>query len=1801
MSRDELPHSAVRHRRPRLGGAFASRRGRGALGAAIVLAAFLFSHAARADTAPPPTPPPAPPLRVLEAIPRLDGALNEWIGREPDFRIDRREQLLPSRSERWGGPADLSARGWWGVTGNTLWLAFEVRDQQVFHDSAAPWWHGDSIELFIDPHRRIGEPADAVYGPDCLQLFLLPAHPHLPWGVVWRGTTTRFDDAALTGLAVRFQRPAPDLTTIELRWNLADLGIRPGPPRVFGFALALNDADDGPGQPGTYMSWNEASELYRDPRRFSEARLPAREAELVPWPDAPSGPSWFLLLLLVGGVGALTLLLVGPGLRRLERVRTRHLGIALAALVVLGLSLDWIARGRVDTARSALGADLAVAAREATPIVVAARAVGALTEATSEAQAASLAALLQGEPIAATVGVDAVAYVPLRADGRIAPPPSEGYDIALDAPLDLPLPTPLASASLGFEVHLAMPRRDAATIGSLLLEGSRGAVAQVDLVAPGGPAGVARIDVALRAAPSGGWTHLRFTPTSTAARARLRRLFAADDAGVALPQRLPSRTNDGVPVLAHPRQDAPNVLIGPGGRLDLALPVLLGGADRLWFVFGPDDGQPVVPGGVARVTIRYANGEPDVTDLMDTVHFGPTRYAEGIPRPLGRMSRVAFSWPGADGFRQERDAVPLRLDPSRRPERVTIENNRGPKTLTLLAASLVRTRTSDDGALVRVVLDEDAAADRALLAHVPSPLADRLPRTSRPGEDDALRVERETQVGPPEATIPLRLEARLDADAAVGVRRLSIARFAALGLGVFLAVLLAARWARRLPRLGARLTVGVLVAALVPLLVTLFLLESKQRRRLETDAQRELDDLARGVDAHLASLVRETDELARRLASHLHGLADDTPAEQMPAAIRSVVPPGIDGAVLFGTRRAPALLATIGDIPFAARRVLEEADRVPRLTASPWDGPLVLARRHAGRNDATEVVVARRVGRRELVEAFELRRPDASVALVNDRGDPLALGGELGAFAADRFRQARDVGSAPTSGRHGDALLAAVPVESARRDEGPLWVVAASSAAALDAAIADEQVPLLWLGLLGFALVACSAVLVARQVASPIASLAEASEAMRRGEFGVPLPPAGGDEVGRLSRAFEQMRIDLSERMDDLAALRRAQDQLTEHLDHDVCVERVLSLLHETTGADVTCLVEAGSGAATLALLGRRRRAERGDESDPGDGRRVPIDDAVLRALPAGTDGLADLPPATVAEALAALAAGTVRWRSQALSSGGRVEAWALFGWKDAAATPPRAARRRLPALGSMAAATLHRAHLYRVALLDEVTRVPGATAFEARLRRDIGEFARGGQEISLVRIGLDHAERRQREHGVEASRRLLQAVASALVAEIGDVRRVGRIGPTEFGLRVAGRSPGALRTLAERVRERIAKLQVPAPDGSALTTTASIGLATCPADARSAEFLLAAAATAMAVAVRDGGDGVVEAGDEAQGAVDVPPFEEGAVFRSVAMVAVVEAARRAARSDSSVLITGETGTGKEVLASLVHRHSARSTRPLVSVNCAAFPDTLLESELFGHERGAFTGADRRREGRFEVADGGTLFLDEIGEMSAGAQAKLLRVLQERSITRLGGSRPIPVDVRILAATNRDLERSVESGRFREDLYYRLNVIRLVVPPLRERREEIPLLVDFFLAEMRRRNGRGPARLAPAAMDLLFRHPWPGNVRELRNTIERCAVMCDAEEVGPEHVHLDPGSGDARGGLVPRRAPADHLHPRQQALLAFLARHGRCTSREYCELTGTSARTALRDLADLIDRGHLVREGKRRGAVYRLA
>jgi two-component system response regulator HydG len=258
--------------------------------------------------------------------------------------------------------------------------------------------------------------------------------------------------------------------------------------------------------------------------------------------------------------------------------------------------------------------------------------------------------------------------------------------------------------------------------------------------------------------------------------------------------------------------------------------------------------------------------------------------------------------------------------------------------------------------------------------------------------------------------------------------------------------------------------------------------------------------------------------------------------------------------------------------------------------------------------------------------------------------------------------------------------------------------------------------------------------------------------------------------------------------------------------------------------------------------------------------------------------------------------------------------------------------------------------------------------------------------------------------------------------------------------------------------------------------------------------------------------------------------FKHDILGQSSAMTSLLDTMQMVAPTDASVLVTGESGTGKELVSAAIHYNSHRRQHPFVRINCAAITETLLESELFGHEKGAFTGADKPRKGKFLMADKGSILLDEIGEMSLSVQAKLLRVIQEKEITPVGSDTSITADVRIIAATNKDLTALSEQGRFRQDLYYRLNVVHIKVPPLRERKEDIPLLAISFLEEFSKKNRRDVKGFTPKAMDAIIRYPWEGNVRELKNCVERSVVLSRADYIGLEDIRFltagdDPGSG----------------------------------------------------------------------------
>jgi DNA-binding NtrC family response regulator len=296
-----------------------------------------------------------------------------------------------------------------------------------------------------------------------------------------------------------------------------------------------------------------------------------------------------------------------------------------------------------------------------------------------------------------------------------------------------------------------------------------------------------------------------------------------------------------------------------------------------------------------------------------------------------------------------------------------------------------------------------------------------------------------------------------------------------------------------------------------------------------------------------------------------------------------------------------------------------------------------------------------------------------------------------------------------------------------------------------------------------------------------------------------------------------------------------------------------------------------------------------------------------------------------------------------------------------------------------------------------------------------------------------------------------------------------------------------------------------------------------------------------------------------------------GIVGRSRAIQDLIRKLELVAQSKSTVLVTGETGTGKELAARAIHDRSEQRGMPLIKVNCAAIPETLLESELFGHVKGAFTGAVSSKKGKFVLADGGTIFLDEIGTMSPALQAKLLRVLQEREVEPLGGEQTLQVDLRVIAATNRDLRRMVAEGTFQEDLFYRLSVIPIAIPPLRERREDIPALVEHFVRKHTQRTGKAIDQVSPEALTALQAYDWPGNVRELENTIERAVVLATNPVIGPGQIQMLGASAAAPSGL-PSLVLRTNVEWAEKETMRRALERGGGVKKEAAELMGISQR-----------------------------
>jgi transcriptional regulator with GAF, ATPase, and Fis domain len=727
---------------------------------------------------------------------------------------------------------------------------------------------------------------------------------------------------------------------------------------------------------------------------------------------------------------------------------------------------------------------------------------------------------------------------------------------------------------------------------------------------------------------------------------------------------------------------------------------------------------------------------------------------------------------------------------------------------------------------------------------------------------------------------------------------------------------------------------------------------------------------------------------------------------------------------------------------------------------------------------------------------------------------------------------------------------------------------------------------------------------VTSRITDPIERLEFGAQALRRGEFDVRVESQEGGQIGRLTETFNNMAQELRGRIQDLTHLNRGIQELTSRLDLDQILASAIAFFSQHSSADRVRVMLLDYERDEVEIYGAVR--------ENVDRKAVDIV-AILEAsgpMSIRFDGLRN---GTV---LPGLFPGHHSMLVMPLVSGGCPRGCVMLLFE--ASQPSSVNLELLSTISAQTATAIENARLYRHAVEDLYTGAYVPEYFSRLVRNSVALAQEADSEIALISFRLSRGEQLEEALGAEGFGRYMERVARCIRAETSGTAKMCRSANDTFQLLLPEQGQADAQELAVRVERALRRSDLDLRGSSDLL----VAIAAYPEDGASAEFLFHALESKSRSDVL--GDVAVNEPLDANG---------GLILNSVAMSEVIRVIKKVAPSDLTILLTGETGTGKEVLTNLVHKWSKRARGPLVKVHCAALPSGLLESELFGHEKGAFTGAAQRKIGKFEQADGGTVFLDEIGEISLETQVKLLRVLQEREVDRVGGVQPVHVDVRVVAATNRNIEELVAEGSFRADLYYRLQGMVLTVPSLRDRRSEIPGLVEVFRREAVAAGHTAVNGFSTDAMDELYRQEWPGNIRELRNTVFRALVLAGdglldrshllgilpredspvleattaeaftaaeviptPEAVTPIEVESDPQNIEPLDTLPARSMEA--LSERLARLLDLIETRGSLSNQEYVTEVGVSPRTGLRDLKDLLDRGLIRRVGRRRGARY---
>ncbi len=762
-----------------------------------------------------------------------------------------------------------------------------------------------------------------------------------------------------------------------------------------------------------------------------------------------------------------------------------------------------------------------------------------------------------------------------------------------------------------------------------------------------------------------------------------------------------------------------------------------------------------------------------------------------------------------------------------------------------------------------------------------------------------------------------------------------------------------------------------------------------------------------------------------------------------------------------------------------------------------------------------------------------------------------------------------------------------------------------------------------------FLLVIVTGSVFTERITIPVEKLELATEEVRRGNLGFEVETPRSDEMGNLGRAFNTMTQQLRTRIAELQELSRGSRELSTSLERSQILLVAGRIFRELANPDGLIFVVVDEDHYHYRILGGfqdgRILHARSFDRTPGllaDGLEAG-EPRVVGDVPLFVAGRTPALSDAEAELIRDCQRLVLLPFSSATSLSGLI--LLLYRKRDGAEEnefPPNL--ELLSTLSTHVASALENSHLYQHAIQDAETGFYVETYFRSRLNAEIDRCQGSDRVLSLVVLQLPDIRNLAQELGPSSSARFLRELGGAVRRHLRHMYLVGRPGKGELEILMPETSLEEAKRIATLLTDIIENRGISlGPGKPRVKTAATFGIACAPRDGSSASFIIEAATRRLEARTKGTTDPTPDQVQESTAAIEmeaqIRQMSESVCFRNHRCLEILETVTRIAPSSVTVLILGETGSGKEVIADLIHENSDRSDRPFVKINCSALPEPLLESELFGHEKGAFTGATRRKPGRFEVANGGTIFLDEIGDMSLTIQAKLLRVLQDKKIERVGGTTLLDMDVRILAATHKDLIGAIANQTFREDLYFRLNVVSLVLPPLRERKEEIPLLVHVFIQEFNEINGSSVTDLTPDALDKLHRHEWPGNVRELKNCIERAALHAGTGSILAEHITLleqnrrreevpPTGTSSPRQKLSGPPISAEleslgkehDLNRRQLHTIELLRGQGSLTNSGYASQFSVSERTALRDLSDLVKKGVLSKHGKTRGTQYSL-